>query len=68
LEEGTRPGDEGGKRAGHWPATGFFSAVFMRHLRASLRWLKLLGDVATEHLQGLLAILLGEDLPPPMQS
>jgi hypothetical protein len=46
---------------------GGLSAVLIGHLRAVLRRLESLGDEATEQLQGPLAILLGEDLPEPVQ-
>jgi hypothetical protein len=48
--------------------TGVFSVVFIGHLRAALRWLKLLSDEATEHLQSSLTILLGKSFPEPIQS
>jgi len=40
----------------------------MMHLLALWRWLKLLSDDATEHDQGLLAILLGKNFPESMQT
>jgi hypothetical protein len=39
----------------------------MIHLHAAWRWLKLLSDDATEHLQGLLAIRLRKGFPEPLQ-
>jgi hypothetical protein len=43
------------------------SIVFIGHLRAGWRRLELLSDEATEQLQSPLAILLGKDLPEPVQ-
>jgi hypothetical protein len=39
----------------------------MIHLRGVLRWLKLLSDDATEHLQGVLAIRFGKSFPESTQ-
>jgi hypothetical protein len=39
----------------------------MSHLLVALRWVKLLSEEATEHLQTSLAIFLGKNFPESVQ-
>jgi hypothetical protein len=39
----------------------------MSHLLGALRWLKLLSEKTTEHLQASLAIFLGNNFPESVQ-